>query len=34
VRDAIPPPPRGRPWLDPPLLPLARALGLIGAQGS
>ncbi|MCW3068633.1 MAG: truB [Solirubrobacterales bacterium] len=29
VRDAVPPPPRGQPWQDPPLIELDRALGML-----
>ena len=29
VREAVPPPPRGRPWSEPPLIELERALGML-----
>jgi len=33
VRDAVPPPPRGQPWVDPPLISLERALTALPAVG-
>ncbi len=33
VADAVPPPPRGKPWADPPLIPVEQALGMLAAAG-